>query len=127
MRDAIGGKMRYPNQVDYYRQQASRVRKRAELALTQEQRRTLLELAQRWERLAGEPALEAMPGISDETVRREARMFAKRYPANAAAEAAHYASRAGAAGDQVNFELWSRIAKAILEMDGKRPSRRGLH
>src|SRR6185369_16881271 len=49
-----GGVMRreIPGQAGYYREQASRVRKRAELALTQEQRESLLELAQRWDRLA---------------------------------------------------------------------------
>ena len=52
--------MRYPNQADYYREQASRVRKRADLANTREARVSLLEFAQRWEMLAlrVEPARE---------------------------------------------------------------------
>ena len=119
----------YPNQAGYYREQASRVRKRAELANTREARQSLLDLAERWEKLAAgaEPAVDAVPGIGDRQIRREAQMFAKRFPANPAAEAARYASRAHAAGDMVNFDLWTRIAKAILEMDHKRPRGRRLH
>ena len=51
--------MRYSSQADYYRQQASRVRKRADLANTREDRASLLEFAQRWEMLAAraEPAV----------------------------------------------------------------------
>jgi hypothetical protein len=44
--------MRYSSQADYYRQQASRVRQRADLANTREARESLLEFAQRWEMLA---------------------------------------------------------------------------
>ncbi|HWU54882.1 MAG TPA: hypothetical protein VN175_05220 [Rhizomicrobium sp.] len=46
--------MRYAGQAYYYREQASRVRKRADLAYTQEARASLLDFAQRWERLAVE-------------------------------------------------------------------------
>ena len=42
------------SQADYYREQASRVRKRAELEHIQRSREALLELALRWERLAAE-------------------------------------------------------------------------
>jgi len=113
-----------PGQAGYYREQASRVRKRAELALTQEQRESLLELAQRWDRLAvgTEPA-----GLSEKNIRREAAMFARRFPQNPASEAAYCASRAYEAGDLVNFEVWTRIAQAILEMDRKTPRRHRLH
>ncbi|HEX4636747.1 MAG TPA: hypothetical protein VH189_11235 [Rhizomicrobium sp.] len=118
-----------PSQAGYYREQALRVRKRAELALTREQRESLLELAQRWEKLAigDETMVEAMPGIGEAQIRQEAKMFAKRFPANPAAEAAQYASRAYKAGDMVNFELWTRIAKVILEMDRKPSRGRRLH
>jgi hypothetical protein len=121
--------MRRETQASYYREQASRVRKRAELANSEEQRESLLDLAQRWEKLAlgMEPALETMPAISEQQIRREARMFARRFPDNPAAEAANYASRAYAAGETVDFELWMRIAKAILEMDRKSPRGRGVH
>lgn len=111
-----------PGQAGYYREQAMRVRKRAELALTQEQRESLLELAQRWEKLA-----VGTEGLSEKNVRREAALFARRFPQNPAGEAAHCASRAYEAGDLVNFETWTRIAKAILELDHKTPRRRRLH
>jgi len=112
----------YLNQAEYYREQASRVRKRAELAQTRDVRDSLLDLALRWETLAGS-AEPGAPGIDDRQIRREAEMFARRFPENPAAEAARFASRAQAAGDQADFDLWSRIAKAILEMDS-RPARR---
>ena len=41
-------------QADYYREQASRVRKRAELEHIKRSREALLELALRWEKLAAE-------------------------------------------------------------------------
>ena len=42
------------SQADYYREQASRVRKRAELEHIKQSREALLELALRWEKLATE-------------------------------------------------------------------------
>jgi len=52
--------MKYSRQADYYREQASRVRKRADLANTSEARASLLDFAQRWETLAdrAQPAAE---------------------------------------------------------------------
>ncbi len=52
--------MRYSSQAEYYREQASRVRKRADLANTGEARASLLDFALRWELLAlkAEPAAE---------------------------------------------------------------------
>ena len=46
----------YSSQADYYREQASRVRKRAELEHIKQSREALLELALRWDRLAVEAA-----------------------------------------------------------------------
>jgi len=50
--------MNRSTQADYYREQASRVRKRAELEHIKQSREALLELALRWDRLAveAEPA-----------------------------------------------------------------------
>ena len=116
----------YFNQAEYYREQASRVRKRAELAQTRDDRESLLDLASRWETLASS-AEPGAPGIDDRQIRREAEMFARRFPENPAAEAARFAGRAQAAGDQADFDLWSRITKAILEMDGKPGRKQRLH
>ena len=59
--------MRFPSQADYYREQASRVRKRADLANTREARVALLGFAQRWEMLAirVEPAQEQNTAVMD--------------------------------------------------------------
>jgi hypothetical protein len=60
----IGALMRNSSQAEYYRQQASRVRKRADLANTGEARASLLDFAQRWEMLAN----KAEPAAEQETV-----------------------------------------------------------
>ena len=60
----IGTIMRNSSQAEYYRQQASRVRKRADLANTGEARASLLDFAQRWEMLAN----RAEPATEQETV-----------------------------------------------------------
>jgi len=114
------------NQADYYREQALRVRKRAELAQTRDARESLLDLASRWESLASSTLPDAS-GIDERQVRREAEMFARRFPENPAAEAVRFASRAQAAGQQPAFDLWNRIARAILEMDGKPGRKQRLH
>ncbi len=56
--------MKSSSQADYYREQASRVRKRADLAHTREARASLLGFAQRWELLA----VRALPAAEPETV-----------------------------------------------------------
>lgn len=129
--------MRYPNQAGYYWEQASRVRKRAEQAESREARDTLLELAQRWERLAvsAEPVAELEAeliteiGLNDveEQLRQEAMLFMKRHPANPAVDASHHARRAYDTGDMIGYELWTRMARMILEMDRRRPRKQGIH
>jgi hypothetical protein len=59
--------MRYPSQAEYYREQASRVRKRADLAITREARASLLDFADRWEMLAfrAEPNGAAMNWVGE--------------------------------------------------------------
>jgi len=56
--------MRDTDQAEYYREQASRVRKRADLANTREARASLLDFARRWEMLAN----RAQPVAEQETV-----------------------------------------------------------
>jgi hypothetical protein len=56
--------MKHSSQADYYREQASRVRKRADLANTREARASLLDFARRWEMLA----VRAQPAREQETV-----------------------------------------------------------
>ena len=134
------------NQSDYYREQASRVRKRADLANTQEARESLLDFALRWERLATGAAPDTTLPItimeqtmndaieqneqhepSEQEVRKLAEKTIKTYQANAAVQASQRARQALDTGDVTGFELWTRVAKMILEIGRKTSRGQQLH
>jgi len=121
-----------PKRVDYYWDEAARVLARAALAPTDQLRRELQLLAQRWERLAlkaeaAEQAKKTMashqPGnVTPFEVYRTADTLIRQYPKNAEIEASLRSRRAYESGDMYNFHHWARIARAVVEL-GRKSSR----
>ena len=62
-----------------------------------------------------------MPKVSDLEVWRAASQLIEQFPADPAMEAAQRADHAYEQGDMSNFNLWTRINKAVREWERTKP------
>jgi hypothetical protein len=114
----------------YYWEQAARVLARADLAPTVEIRQALLRLAQRWEKLAIKAAtaeqtvqtLSSAENVAELEIYRKANQLIRLHPSDADAVAARLSRQAYDRGDIFNFHLWTRVARAAMEL-GRKTSR----